>query len=134
MFGFKNLVKSILGDSSERAISRLRPIVAQINALEPEFSRMSDDELRGQTDLFRARIAERVGRLRDELARARDEWQRESDGSRRAQLQVEVRRLERELHAAESAAMDEIMPRVVAVLREAVVRTIGQRHFDVQLS
>ncbi|MGC8781737.1 MAG: preprotein translocase subunit SecA, partial [Anaerolineae bacterium] len=133
MFSFKNLTKSIFGDPSERAIKSLRPIVEQINALEPEFSRMSDDELRGQTDIFRAKIAERVGRLRDELARAREEWQRESDGTRRAQLQVEVRRLEKELHAAESEAMDEILPRAFAAVREAAVRTIGQRHFDVQL-
>jgi len=133
MFDLRNLTKSIIGDPSERAIKRLRPIVEQINALEPEFQRMSDDELRGQTEIFRARIAERVGRLRDDLARAREAWQRESDGARRAQLQVEVRRLEKELHTAESEAMDEILPRAFAAVREAAVRTIGQRHFDVQL-
>ncbi len=44
---FKNLVKKVFGDASDREVKRLQPVVSQINALGPEFERMSDDELRG---------------------------------------------------------------------------------------
>ena len=60
---FKNLVRKVFGDPGEREAKRLQPVVDQINALAAEFERMSDDELRGQTDAFRATIAERVGTL-----------------------------------------------------------------------
>ena len=94
---------------------------------------MSDDELRGQTDAFRATIAERVGTLRDDLALAREEWLQEPDVNAQNQLRLEVQRLEKELRQAEAEAMQEILPRAFAAVREASVRTIGMRHFDVQL-
>jgi preprotein translocase subunit SecA len=130
---FKNLVKKVFGDPSEREAKRLQPLVEQVNSLEPEFERMSDDELRGQTEVFRAAIAERVGSLRDELAAARDAWLQEPDSSVQIQLKLDVDRLQKELRQAEAEAMDEIMPRAFAAVREAARRTIGLRHFDVQL-
>ncbi len=130
---FKNLVKKVFGDPSEREVKRLQPVVNEINALAPEFERMSDDELRGQTDAFRATLAERVGTLRDDLARAREEWLREPDSDAQIQLRLEVQRLEKELRQVEAEAMDEILPRAFAAVREAATRTVGMRHFDVQL-
>ena len=130
---FKNLVKKVFGDPSDREVKRLQPIVDQINTLAPEFERMSDDELRGQTDAFRATIAERVGELREELAEARAEWLGEPDATIQTQLRLEVQRIEKELRAAEAEAMEEILPRAFAAVREAATRTIGLRHFDVQL-
>ncbi len=50
---FKNLAKTLFGDPSEREAKRLQPLVDQINALGPEFERMSDEDLRAQTDAFR---------------------------------------------------------------------------------
>ncbi len=130
---FKNLIKTVFGDPHEREIKRLRPIVEQINALEPEFRRMSDDELREQTNIFRGIIAERVGSLASELADARQRWLEETDTNEQIQLKLEVDRLQREMRQAEAEAMDEILPRAFAAVREASVRTIGLRHFDVQL-
>jgi preprotein translocase subunit SecA len=130
---FKNLVKKVFGDPSEREAKRLQPVVDSINALSAEFERMSDDELRGQTDAFRATIAERVGTLRDDLALAREEWLQEPDVNVQNQLRLEVQRREKELRQAEAEAMEEVLPRAFAAVREASVRTTGMRHFDVQL-
>ena len=49
------------------------------------------------------------------------------------QLKLEVERLERELRQAEAEAMDEILPRAFAAVREAAGAPSGMRHFDVQL-
>ncbi len=129
----KSLVKKVFGDPHEREAKRLLPTVETINALEPEFQRLSDDELRGQTEAFRALIAERVGSLRDELADARTAWLQEPDTSVQIQLKLEVERLQKELRAAETEAMEEVLPRAFAAVREASVRTTGMRHFDVQM-
>ena len=95
---------------------------------------MSDEELRGQTDAFRATIAERVGTLRDELAAAREDWLQEPDAAiQDAAASVEVQRLDRELRKAEAEAMEELLPSAFAAVREAATRTIGLRHYDVQL-
>ncbi len=130
---FKNLAKKVFGDPSEREAKRLMPMVERINALEPEFERMSDAELAAQTDAFRATIATRVGTLRDELENARAEWLQEPDSGMQIQLRLEVDRLRKELRQAEAAAMEEVLPRAFAAVREAARRTVGMRHFDVQL-
>jgi preprotein translocase subunit SecA len=130
---FKNLAKKVFGDPNEREVKRLQPIIDEINALSSEFASMSDDELRAQTDEFRALIAERVGDLREGLEQARSEWQLETDSGTQMQLRVEVERLEKELKAVEKDAMDEVLPRAFAAVREAATRTIGLRPYDVQL-
>src|SRR5689334_839497 len=47
----------VVGTQNERELKRLRPIVAQINALEPTISALSDDQLRGKTAEFKQRVA-----------------------------------------------------------------------------
>ncbi len=51
------LLSKIFGDN-DREIRKYWPIVEHINALEPEFEALSDDELRAKTDEFRQRLAD----------------------------------------------------------------------------
>ena len=54
-----------LVDSNERELKRLKPLVSAINSLEPDFEGLSDAELRGKTDQFKARY--RDGEKLDDL-------------------------------------------------------------------
>ncbi len=51
------LLKKVFGSRNERLIKQYRRTVVQINALEPKFEALSDDELRGMTETFRQRHA-----------------------------------------------------------------------------
>ncbi|KWR87643.1 preprotein translocase subunit SecA [Cupriavidus sp. IDO] len=51
------LLKKVFGSRNERLIKQYRRTVAQINALEPKYEQLSDDELRGMTETFRQRHA-----------------------------------------------------------------------------
>jgi preprotein translocase subunit SecA len=51
------ILAKVIGTQNERDLKKLRPIVAQINAKEPEIQRLSDAELRGKTAEFRDRLA-----------------------------------------------------------------------------
>ncbi|GAC41351.1 preprotein translocase subunit SecA [Paenibacillus popilliae] len=50
------LVKKIFGDANEREVKRLMKTVDLINGMEPEFVKLTDDQLRGKTEEFRARL------------------------------------------------------------------------------
>ncbi|EIJ43739.1 preprotein translocase, SecA subunit [Beggiatoa alba B18LD] len=52
-----NLLKKIFGSRNERLVKRMMKTVEQINALESDISRLSDDELRHKTVEFRERLA-----------------------------------------------------------------------------
>ncbi|WP_068322176.1 preprotein translocase subunit SecA [Janibacter terrae] len=84
------IVERILRAGEGRTVKRLEAIAVQVNAIEEDFEKMTDAELRGETDVFRARLA---------------------DGE----------------------TLDDILPEAFAAVREASRRTIGKRHFDVQI-
>ena len=86
----KNILGMLLGSANDRLVKSYDKTVSRINDLEPKYHAMSDEELRGQTDVLRARLA------------AGD---KEKD----------------------------ILPDAFALVREASVRTIGLRHFNVQM-
>ncbi len=52
------LLKKVFGTKQERDIRRLTPLVEEINALEPEISKLSNAELRAKTDEFKKRLAD----------------------------------------------------------------------------
>ncbi|MBC8076238.1 MAG: preprotein translocase subunit SecA, partial [Chloroflexales bacterium] len=83
-------IKKLVGDSNDKAVRQLQPLVDEINGLENEFKGLNDEQLRAKTADFRARLA---------------------DGD----------------------TIDDILPEAFAAVREAARRTIGQRHYDVQL-
>ena len=89
MFGF--IFKKIFGSKNDRYLRRLRPIVARINALDPQMQELADED-------FAQRMAEY-----------------------RQQVQAGERTL------------DDLLPEVFALVREASRRVMGMRHYDVQL-
>ena len=84
------IAKKIFGTENDRTLKKLRPLVESINALEPQFEKMTDDALRLKTEEYKKRV----------------------EGGE---------------------ALDDLLPEAFAVVREAAKRTLGQRHYDVQL-
>jgi preprotein translocase subunit SecA len=112
-------------DSNDRELKRLQPFVDEANALEPDFAALSDDEIRATFATLRAEAEEAA--KPDEPS---DDELHHPDLERRREL-AKARR-ERENERIQ-AALDEILPEVFAMGREAMVRTLGMRHFDEQL-
>src|SRR4051812_28164302 len=88
MFGA--FARRLFGSANDRYIKSLRPLVEQINELEPTLEALSDEALRARTAEFKQRLADR-------------------------------------------AELDDLLVEAFATVREAAKRTLGQRHFDVQL-
>jgi preprotein translocase subunit SecA len=103
----KNFVKLFSSDPTKKTVSQLGDLAVQINSLEPEFEKLSDEALRAKTDEFRTRVAELVGNV---------------EGLE-----------EKEQLKAQQDALDALMPEAFATVREASKRTIGLRPYDVQL-
>ncbi len=88
MFGA--VARKLFGSANDRRIRSYQPRVDEINALEDEVAKLSDEALRARTDEFRKQIADGVD-------------------------------------------LDDLLVPAFATVREAAKRTLGQRHFDVQL-
>ena len=112
-------------DSNDREIRRLQPWVDQTNALEATYEALSDEEIRVAFDDLRAEIHEAA--VPDEPS---DDELHHPDLERRRELRKARRTRENERL---NKALDEIVPDVFAMTREASKRTLGMRQFDVQL-
>jgi len=84
------ILDKLLRAGEGKIVRRLERLAGQVNVLEDDIAALSDEELREETDKFKARYA-----------------------------------------AGES--LDDLLPEAFAVVREAARRTLGQRHYDVQL-
>jgi len=62
---FRNLLNKVIGDPNEKELDRIRPLVEEINALEPTYLWMTNEELRSQTDRLRTRL--RQGETLDDI-------------------------------------------------------------------
>src|SRR5712691_2120740 len=51
------ILAKVIGTQNEREIKRLRPLVAEISALEPQIQPLTDEQLRGKTVEFKKRVA-----------------------------------------------------------------------------
>ena len=112
-------------DSNDRELRRIQPLVAAINALEPEMQAASEEEIRERIAAVRTEISEvqaGFGPTQEELE--------QDDVARRRDMETARRKKET---AALQAALDDALPEVFAAAREALRRTIAMRPFDVQL-
>jgi len=129
----RGILKKVVGDPNEREIQRLQPLVDEINGLEPEMQALSDGELRALTERFRETVSERTEKLRSRVADKRAEWEQESDEDHQVQLRLQFEQLDTQLKTQEIEILVELLPQAFAAVREASRRTIGLRHYDVQL-
>jgi preprotein translocase subunit SecA len=66
---FDNLLKTLFGSKHDRDVRRVAPIVEEINEHFESYRGLSDDELRGKTAEFKARLASALGELTDPAER-----------------------------------------------------------------
>lgn len=85
-----SILDSLLRAGEGRLLRKLESISKEVNALEPHYQQLSDEELKGETRTLRERFAN-------------------------------------------GETLDELLPEAFAAVREASVRTLGLRHFDVQI-
>tara|TARA_B100000989_G_scaffold7204_1_gene4988 strand:- start:3053 stop:5665 length:2613 start_codon:yes stop_codon:yes gene_type:complete len=86
----KNFFSKLFGTVNDRKLKEFQPIVDKINLQEERFKKLTNEELKNQTEIFRSKL---------------------SNG----------------------ASVEDLLVEAFATVREAASRTLGQRHYDVQL-
>ncbi len=106
-------LQGVFGDAQKKILRRLWKRAQEINKLEPKYAKMSDEKLKEQSDVFR-------GKIQKALKVATAEEGINKTGKKRPPVD-------------DKKILDEILPEVFAVAREAAKRVSGLRPYDVQL-
>lgn len=108
-----------LFDANARDIERYMQVVKKVNALEPSLKNLSDEELRAKAQELKTRVQSEYQKKREA---AEPNWTDLTDQQRRE--------ADRKIY---DPILDAALPEAFALVREASMRTIGLRHYDVQL-
>jgi preprotein translocase subunit SecA len=102
---FQKIMKLVGGNPNKREVERLTDLILPVNDFELQYEKLSDEELRAKTGEFRTRLAAELVGIEDLTER----------------------------QTVEQSVLDELMPEAFAAVREASKRSLGLRHYDVQL-
>ncbi len=115
---------SRLFDKNEKEITKLRPLAAQIGGIGEEIRGLTDDELKARSQSLRQRFRDEVT---TRLEKEGQEWLELDNQFEWSDAYSRSRK------AIEKEVLELLLPEAFALVRESSDRTIGLRHFDVQL-
>ena len=127
------MLSGVFGTRHDRERKRVQPIVDEINEQYARLQTISEDELRGQTDKFRARIRERTSDIETRIAELREKKRITPDPADREAIDNELSGIdgrggsEAELRTAIAEVLDELLPEAFATVREAARRLLGTK-------
>ena len=122
MLGF--LSKIFGGSKSEKDVQKIQPLVGQINAFFQQFQTLSNDQLRGKTSEFRARIREQLSDIDAQITEKQQEAEAlpTADLNGRDAIYQEVDKLKKERDQQIEKALEQILPEAFAVVKETARR------------
>ncbi|MBR3172392.1 preprotein translocase subunit SecA [Candidatus Saccharibacteria bacterium] len=106
-------LQGIFGDAQKKILRRLWKRAQEVNKLEPKYEKMSDEELKEQTEIFKKKIAK---------ALKTDSNGKNTSRTGKKRSVVDDKKI-----------LNELLPDAFAVAREAARRISGLRPYDVQL-
>ncbi|MDD4957245.1 MAG: preprotein translocase subunit SecA [Candidatus Omnitrophica bacterium] len=122
-----NIIKRIFGTQNERQLRKYTSVINDINAREAGISAMSDDEIRA-----------RMAGIKEVLIKERSQNAEEEKKVREMMVSsssdAEKNKHKKKLMEIKNLPLSRHLPEVFALVREASKRTIGLRHFDVQMA
>jgi preprotein translocase subunit SecA len=127
------LLSGVFGTRHDRERKRVQPIVDEINEHYARLQTIPEEELRGQTEKFRARIKERTSEIEARIAELREKKRITADPAAREEIDNELSGVdgrggaEAELRTAIAGVLDELLPEAFATAREAARRLVGTK-------
>ena len=123
------ILQGVFGDPAKRNLRRMEKIVQIINKLEPKYKKMSDTELKDQTNLLKERLINLRKKADAKIALKKQAVKNSKNLKNSKAPKVKITDTAKE----EDKILDQLLPEAFALVRESTFRILGMRHFDVQL-
>ena len=115
-------LQGVFGDAQKKILKRMWKKAQEIGKLEPKYEKMSDKELKEQTEIFKKKIEKALKTAKTEQnTTKKGKKNKKSKKSKKTEL------------VDDTKILNELLPEAFAVVREASKRVLGMRPYDVQL-
>jgi len=118
---------------SVKILKKMSVAVSQINSLEAEMEGLSDSQLAAKTKDFRQRYQEAVLKEKGVLEELEQQSRKTLSSEEKEENSLKVEEAKKKYKKVKNTFLDEILPEVFAVAREAGKRILSMRHYDVQM-
>ncbi len=124
------LVTSIFGSRNDREYKAMQPLVAQINEEYEKLKGLSNDELRGKTNEFKARIAEHLAEIDAEIQGLRDSADSEENPHVKDDFYKKADELRKDRDKKIEEVLEQILPEAFAVVKETAFRFSNNEYLE----
>ncbi len=135
------ILKAFVGDKSKKDINVIQPIVDKIKTYEAALEKLSLDELRAKTQVFKERIKNDQKEVQNKIDELEQKAETVEDIDEKEDIYNEIDKLKDERYEVEKKTLDDILPEAFAVVKETTKRfkenptlTVTATPFDRELS
>ena len=116
------ILKTFLGDKAQKDISKIQPLVLEINQIQKGFEIISNDELRGKTSNLKKKINESRSHIDKQINDLEIEIETTKSYETKEQLYLKIDSLEEDAYQEVQNILNIILPEAFAIVKETARR------------
>ena len=135
------ILKLFVGDKSKKDLKLINPIIEKIHSFEKEMNGLSNDELRGQTLIFKKEIQNATSDINLEIEKIKNEIDDINDFDKKEELFNQIDKLNEDAYKISEETLNKILPKAFAVVKETAKRFVENKEiivvtndYDLELS
>ncbi|WP_121667480.1 preprotein translocase subunit SecA [Mesonia aquimarina] len=129
-----SVLKIFVGDKSEKDVKAIQPMVDKIKSFESELEKLSIDELRNKTVLFKEKIAAATKETTEEIESLREKSEASEDIAEKEDIYAQIDALKDKSYEISEGVLNEILPEAFAVVKETAKRFFHNDTLEVTAS
>jgi len=116
------VLKTFVGDKAQKDISKIQPLVAEINQIQKKLENITNDELRSKTFNLKKQIKENRSDIDKEIADIEIEIETSKSYEIKEQLYMKIDSLEEDAYTVVQSLLEVILPEAFAIVKETARR------------
>lgn len=126
------ILKLFVGDKSKKDLKLINPIIEKIHSFEKEMNGLSNDELRGQTLIFKKEIQNATSDIDLEIEKIKNEIDDINDFDKKEKLFNQIDKLNEDAYKISEETLNKILPKAFAVVKETAKRFVENKEIIVE--
>ena len=114
--------KTFVGDKAQKDISKIQPLVVEINQIQKKFENITNNELRNKTYNLKKQIKEKRSDIDKEIADIEIEIETTKSYEIKEQLYIKIDSLEEDAYTVVQSLLEVILPEAFAIVKETARR------------